>query len=189
MSILLHSCCGPCLGAAAPAVKAENPGQVLALFWENPNIHPYTEYFQRLVSFKKMAACLGLEVFPGKQTYGLAVFIKALGGNIEKPGRCAVCFRIRLSAAAEEARSRNFEAFSTTLLVSPYQDHELLLKVGYEVSRETGIPFAAPDLRPYFKETYAAARRENLYRQKYCGCIFSESERFSNDPRWTLPGF
>lgn len=186
MALLLHSCCGPCLGAAAPALREENPAQALVTFWENPNIHPYLEFFQRFESFKKMATSLDLEVISGEMGYGLRVFLREIGEALTRPDRCAVCFRLRLTATAREARARRFEAFSTTLLISPYQDRELLVKIGHEVARDHGLPFADPDLRPFFRGTYEAARREDLYRQKYCGCIFSEEERFQEDRRFQI---
>lgn len=186
MALLLHACCGPCLGGSVPALQATDPDRTIVAFWENPNIHPYQEYFQRFASFRKLTAHLGLATLTGDPAYGLHRFLDTLGPITDHPARCAACFRLRLTAAAHRARQENCEAFSTTLLISPYQEHDLLVTTGHQVAAEVGVPFLDQDLRPAFKQTYEVARREELYRQKYCGCLFSEEERFRDDPRWRL---
>lgn len=177
MPLLLHTCCGPCLSGALPFLRGKGADDIL-LFWENPNIHPYVEYHARFEAFKKMAGVFGAEIRWGDTSYGLERFFAALRGDFG-PSRCAVCFRMRLGATAARARRDGIESFTTTLLISPYQDHDLLVTIGREVAREHGIAFVETDLRPAFPATHAGARDNELYRQKYCGCIFSERDRFS----------
>jgi predicted adenine nucleotide alpha hydrolase (AANH) superfamily ATPase len=163
-------------------LRATHTQEEFVPFWENPNIHGYQEYFQRFESFQRLTTALGLTPLIGDATYGLRRFLAVVGPNPDRASRCAACFRLRLTATAARARQEHFAAFSTTLLISPYQDHSLLVQIGQEVSAAAGVPFLAQDLRPAFRETYAVARREGLYKQKYCGCLFSEEERFTARP-------
>lgn len=183
MSILLHSCCGPCLSGSYPLLEQKTGATKAAIFWDNPNIHPFVEYHQRFASLKKMAEAFGLEVITGDASYGLERFLDALNGDYS-PARCAVCYRLRLKAAAEAAVKNSFEAFSTTLLISPYQNHELLIKIGNEVGEDAGVKFYYQDFRPGFKNSHEMAKKHDLYRQKYCGCIFSEHDRYKNDKKF-----
>jgi predicted adenine nucleotide alpha hydrolase (AANH) superfamily ATPase len=161
------------------------PGNVAA-FWENPNIHPFVEHHQRLTSFLKMAEAYGLSVVAGDAEYGLERFMRAINGDYG-PGRCAACYRLRLTAAAEAAARLSFEAFTTTLLISPYQNHELIIAIGEEAGKKAGVKFHYTDFRPGFRNSYDVARQHDLYRQKYCGCIFSENDRFHNDKKYLNP--
>ncbi len=186
MAILLHACCGPCLGGSYPILeKTAGPGNT-AVFWENPNIHPFVEHHQRLTSFIKMAEIFGLKVVAGNAEYGLERFMHEIGGDFTQ-GRCATCYRLRLTAAAQAAARLSFEAFSTTLLISPYQNHELLIATGEEAGKKAGVKFHYTDFRPGFKGSHDIARQHDLYRQKYCGCIFSEHERFRGDKKYLNP--
>lgn len=186
MAVLLHTCCGPCLAGSYPILEKEaGPGNT-TLFWENPNIHPFVEYHQRLSSFVKMAEILGLEILAGEADYGLNRFISSLDGNFG-PERCAVCYRLRLSATARAAATHGFAAFSTTLLISPYQNHELLIQIGREAAEQSGVGFLYADFRPGFRAAQETARNSELYRQKYCGCIFSEHDRFRDDKKYLNP--
>ncbi len=183
MAILLHSCCGPCLSGSYPLLKQSLVTEKAAVFWDNPNIHPFIEYHQRFDSLKKMATVFGLEVISGNASYGIERFLKALNGDYS-PSRCAVCYRLRFKAVAEAAVRNSFDAFSTTLLISPYQDHELLIKTGNEAAEAAGVKFYYQDFRPGFKNSHEMARKHELYRQKYCGCIFSEHDRYRNDKKF-----
>jgi len=94
--------------------------------------------------------------------------------------RCQYCFRLRLSKTAEIAREKNFSAFTTTLLISPQQKHELLREIGSELAEETGIEFLYADLRKRYSDSRHLTKPLDLYRQQYCGCIYSEWERYAN---------
>ncbi|HNW36546.1 MAG TPA: epoxyqueuosine reductase QueH, partial [Candidatus Ozemobacteraceae bacterium] len=178
MSLLLHTCCGPCLSGSWPFLKKAGESDII-LFWDNPNIHPFAEYHARFESFKKMAGVYHAEIRWGDPSYGLERFLSVLAGEYG-PARCAACFRMRLSATAARARRDGIGSFSTTLLISPYQNHDLLVRIGREVGQAHGVAFTETDLRPAFQDTYAGARDNDLYRQRYCGCIFSEHERFAS---------
>ncbi|GAB1355197.1 epoxyqueuosine reductase QueH [Erysipelotrichia bacterium] len=186
MAILLHTCCGPCLAGSYPLLEPVAGKGNTAVFWENPNIHPFVEHHSRLTSFIKMAGQFGLEVISGDASYGLERFLHETGSDFG-PGRCEICYRMRLTAVAHAAARLSFEAFTTTLLISPYQNHELLISTGEQAAKETGVKFHYTDFRPGFRNSHEIARQNELYRQKYCGCIFSEQERFSNDKKFLNP--
>jgi predicted adenine nucleotide alpha hydrolase (AANH) superfamily ATPase len=152
------------------------------LFWYNPNIHPFTEYRQRRDTLSAFAAGekLTLDCI---DEYGLRSFIRGVYPNLENGpasdrGRCAFCYRIRIEKTAETAAAKKYDAFSTTLLISPYQDHDLITHIAEEAAAKYGVSFLYRDFRPHFREGQAKAREMSLYMQKYCGCIFSEEERY-----------
>ncbi len=184
MSVLVHACCGPCLGGSAPELLRQH--ESLVLFWENPNIHPYLEYRARLEAFHAMAEKLQLPVTHGRTEYGLDAFLRALQME-HGPGRCAICYKLRFESAARRARDLGCEGFTTTLTISPYQKHEVIRRVGEEVAAAVGVPFVYHDLQPFFRDTHRAAKENNLYKQKYCGCLFSEFDRYQHDPKFALP--
>ena len=176
MKILLHGCCAPCSIQCIEALAEE--GLKPDLFWYNPNIHPYTEYRSRrdaLCSFANDKQ-LALEL---EDEYGLRLFIKSVQSfeNDSPRQRCAFCYRIRLEKTAALAAERSCDAFSTTLLISPYQDHELIRRIGDELAAAYGVQFFYRDFRPRFRQGQKQAREAHYYMQKYCGCIYSEEER------------
>jgi hypothetical protein len=144
-------------------------------FWYNPNIHSFTEHRQRLESAQVFARKANLPLIV-REGYDVIDYFRRVVGH--EGERCRDCFRLRLSLTASAARESGFDAFSTTLLISPYQEHELLREIGEEVAREQGVPFHYEDLRPGFRESQLMAKELELYRQKYCGCLYSEWERF-----------
>ena len=183
MKLLLHTCCAPCSIQCAEAL-AEG-GITPDLFWYNPNIHPYTEYRSRLES---------LRIFAEKETLSLVIdndysirsFIKGVfsfeESSADKNGegkcRCAFCYRLRLEKTAALAVEKACDAFSTTLLISPYQNHELIRQIGEELAGKYRIEFLYRDFRPRFRQGRREAREAGYYMQKYCGCIYSEEERY-----------
>jgi len=173
MKLLLHICCGPC--ATYPAGALREAGHDVHGFFYNPNIHPLAEYRLRLDSTKK---CLQQAGIPGtfSEEYDIEEFFRRVA--YREHDRCAACYRIRLDMAARNAVQEGFDAFTTTLLVSPYQKHELICEVGRNVGMEHGIEFYYEDFRLGWQETRRMSREMELYRQKYCGCIYSEKERF-----------
>lgn len=182
MKTLLHSCCGPCLAGSYPILEAKVGKENVAVFWENPNIHPYFEFVQRLDTLAKVSEHLSLETLWGNTQYGLESFLKALDGKYDK-SRCFKCYELRLSATAKKAKEAGFDAFSTTLLISPYQDHELITSVGETVAKAHNLEFNYVDFREGFRQTHQVVRELDLYKQKYCGCIFSEFERYAQDKK------
>jgi predicted adenine nucleotide alpha hydrolase (AANH) superfamily ATPase len=146
------------------------------LFWYNPNIHPFTEYKSRRDSLAAFAQDEKLKLIEEAE-YGLRNFISALAGNYDER-RCTLCYRVRLEKTALMALEKGCDAFSTTLLVSPYQKHDLIKQVAEDYATQYGIPFFYRDFRSLFREGQKKAREKGRYMQKYCGCIFSEEERY-----------
>ena len=171
--VLLHTCCAPCTTAVYEDLKKS--GFDVTGFFYNPNIHPYTEYEKRLMTMKLYSALANL-----KMVYVDLYDIEDYFDIIFKKGdkRCLYCFILRLHRAAHYARKEGFDCFTTTLLVSPYQNHDYLREAGKIVAKKYGIEFLYKDFRKLYKEGRQTARQMNLYSQKYCGCIYSERDRF-----------
>jgi predicted adenine nucleotide alpha hydrolase (AANH) superfamily ATPase len=175
MSMLLHACCGPCSCYTTERLITE--GVTPTLFFYNPNIHPYQEYRRRLEGLRQLATLrkLPVEVEPG---YELEEFLAHIAPTPQFGTRCAVCYRIRLEKTAAKAQKLGFDTFSTTLLISPYQNRELLCEIGRELAQQYGLTFMDADFRPGFRQSQAQAKEYGLYRQGYCGCIYSEKDRY-----------
>ena len=176
MKLLLHACCAPCSVQCIEALAEEEIRP--DMYWYNPNIHPYTEYRSRRDSLTSFAEERKLPLVT-EDEYGLRLFIAGLnesapGGN----GRCAFCYRLRLEKTAQAAAEKGYDTFSTTLLISPYQDHGLIRKIGEELALLHGPRFLYRDFRPRFRLGQNEARAAGYYMQKYCGCIYSEEERY-----------
>lgn len=173
MKLLLHCCCGPCALGSLPQFIAAGY-EPFGWYW-NPNIHPYQEHKARRLSFEELFRFKGLP-YEASSDYPLEKWLAAVAAAPEK--RCRHCYELRLEAAAVKARELGYPCFSTTLLISPYQNHELLRRLGEEYAVRYGVGFAYLDLRPGFRAGQEAAREAGLYMQKYCGCIYSEKERY-----------
>ena len=178
MSLLLHICCAPCSVACIQQLRGE--GIEPTGFWYNPNIHPFTEYRSRRDCLREYAKSIGLELVE-KDEYGLRPFVQAVAADIDH--RCSYCYAVRLAKTAQYAAQHGFDAFTTTLLVSPYQNHELLVEVGRQMAEKYGVQFLPYDFRPRFREGQDKARELGLYMQKYCGCVFSEEDRYLANKR------
>ena len=173
MKLLLHTCCAPCSVQCIAALAEE---EILPdLLWYNPNIHPYTEYRSRRDSLILLAEQEKLNLVM-EDDYGLRPFIKAVENGDSH--RCSTCYRLRLEKAASLAAEKGYDAFSTTLLISPYQDHGLLKETGEEFAALYRVNFLYRDFRPRFRKGREQAREAGFYMQKYCGCIYSEEERY-----------
>ncbi len=175
MSLLLHICCAPCSVVSVEAIRAG--GEEPVGFWYNPNIHPFLEYRARRDALREYARDIGLEVRE-EDLYGLRPFTAAVAAHPE--ARCGYCYACRMERAAQYAAENGFDRFSTTLLYSPYQDRELLVRTGEVMGERYGVQFVPYDFRDRFREGQERARSLGLYMQKYCGCVYSEEERFSN---------
>jgi len=173
MRLLLHCCCAPCSVSCLPALRGE--GIEPDLFWFNPNIHPYGEYSSRLGSLIFLADKENLKLKMIDE-YGLSAFLSEI--LPQDSGRCQKCYAMRLEKTAFTAAQDGYTAFSTTLLVSPYQDHDAIRRIGDKAAAKHGVEFFYRDFRAFFREGQAQARSAGLYMQKYCGCIFSEEESF-----------
>jgi predicted adenine nucleotide alpha hydrolase (AANH) superfamily ATPase len=176
MRVLVHVCCGPCSPHVLRRLRDEGH-QVSTLFY-NPNIHPYTEYQARMEAAEKYCAGEGVE-FILRDEYDVFRFTaEALEWMARGKDRCEYCYGLRLDGAAREAAERGFDAFTSTLLASPYQKHELARQLGDVAADEHGVEFRYMDFRDGWKESRKATFDCGLYRQKYCGCIYSEQERW-----------
>lgn len=171
--VLLHACCGPC--ATYPVEHLRRQGLEVTAFWYNPNIHPFLEHQRRLEAMQSAAQAMALPLIIS-QGYDMVGYFRAVVGH--EGERCGHCFRLRLSRTAEAAREGAFTSFTTTLLVSPYQRHDVLREVGQQVAGEQRVEFLYQDLRPGFEECRRMGQELDLYRQRYCGCVYSEWERF-----------
>ena len=173
MKILLHTCCAPCL--IYPLTRLKDKGFEVKAFYYNPNIHPFSEYRKRRETVEVLSKQLQLEI--QFLEYRPAEFFQAINAQEDYPKRCAICWFLRLHKTARAAREDGFQGFSSTLLVSPYQDQELLKQLGTQAALKEGVEFYYEDFRPGFKQAQAEARSQGIYCQKYCGCIYSELER------------
>jgi hypothetical protein len=145
------------------------------LFWYNPNIHPLLEHRQRKEALVEYAGRHALQLIDEGQ-YGLRDFVKAVCPDFDT--RCAYCYTDRLEYTVRYASENGYDAFTTTLLISPYQNHDLIVKTASRLAEQYKLLFLYRDFRPAFRESQQKARQEQLYMQKYCGCIFSEEERY-----------
>ena len=175
MRLLLHCCCGPCTSGVFPALAAE--GHAVTGFYTNPNIHPEDEYRRRLENLRRYAAASGMPL-RWEESYEPERYFDALGPDpdLRQGYRCRHCYGVRLRAVAAEARRMGADAFTTTLLISPYQDQEWLRRVGEEAGRAAGVPFLFRDFRPWYRPSISRSKELGLYRQNYCGCTYSREE-------------
>jgi predicted adenine nucleotide alpha hydrolase (AANH) superfamily ATPase len=150
-------------------------GVDITSLWFNPNIHPYTEYRSRYESLVKLTELENIPLISIKD-YDIVKFTRSVYGIEDK--RCRYCYESRMEIVAKTAKENGFDAFCTTLLVSPYQKHELLKEVCEEMAKKYEIDFYYRDFREGFREGQAIARDIGLYMQKYCGCIYSEEDRY-----------
>ena len=174
-SVLIHSCCAHC--AAYTVDYWRQQGYEVSALWYNPNIHPYVEHQHRLDAMKSLAQEVSLPLIITEE-YGIIDYFRQVVGHESQ--RCQYCFRLRLSKTVETARQRGFNAFTTTLLISPHQKHDLLQEIGNKLAEEKGVDFLYVDLRKRYSESRRMTKRQNLYRQQYCGCVYSEWERYAN---------
>jgi epoxyqueuosine reductase len=171
--ILLHTCCGPC--TIYPLRRLREQDWSVHGFFFNPNIHPYQEFTKRLEALQVLAKTEELPLIV-RQDYDLEEFLRQVA--FREQNRCLYCYSSRLEAVARTAKKSGFDAFTTSLLYSRHQKHELAVSLAQEASRKYGIQFYYEDFRAGWKEGQEAAKRIGLYRQQYCGCIYSERDRF-----------
>ena len=178
MKTLLHICCAPCANQCIDVLRTD--GFDVTGFWYNPNIHPFTEYRSRRNCLREYAQTIGLSLLE-RDEYALRPFVRAVADDIA--GRCVKCYEMRLSAAARQAAEGGFDSFTSSLFISPYQNHELMREVAERAAAAHGVRFLYRDFRPYFREGQERARALGMYIQKYCGCVFSEEERYLKESR------
>lgn len=176
MKLLLHACCGPC--ACYPTEKLTGYGVDFSILYFNPNIHPYKEFKQRLSTLREFCEKKEYDLIINK-SYPLEETLCGMLHEYEVGSvRCAYCYRVRLRYAAQFAKEHGYDAFSTTLLVSPYQKHELIRREAQAAAEEFGVPFFYEDWRTGYQRGVDISLEMGLYRQQYCGCVFSERDRY-----------
>ena len=175
---LMHTCCAPCSVSCIQQLRGEGIEPVS--FWYNPNIHPWQEYKARRDTLMAYAPAIGMELIVAED-YGLKDFCRAVADRLDD--RCPVCYEMRLEETAKYAAEHGFASFTTTLLVSPYQRHELIAETARRMAEKYGVAFLYRDFRPGFRDGQAQARELGFYMQKYCGCVFSEAERYEKQIR------
>lgn len=171
-AVLVHLCCAHC--AAYTVRHWRELGYTVSAYWYNPNIHPFLEHQHRLEAVRALAAEMDfpLTVAPG---YDITEYFRAVAGH--EDDRCRHCFRLRLEKTAAAARDMGISSFTSTLLISPHQQHETLRQSGEELSTD-GVRFLYADLRKRYSDSRRMTKPLDIYRQQYCGCVYSEWERY-----------
>ena len=176
MKLLLHTCCAPCSVYCIDTLR--NEGIEPTIFWYNPNIHPYMEYKARRDCLKEYTKSIDVQAI-FEEEYGLDEFCKNVVGDLKN--RCTnYCYPVRLRKTFEYAKEHGYDAVSTTLLYSIYQNHNFIKEYMESLSKEFEIEFLYRDFRVGFWEGHQRAHDLGLYMQKYCGCVFSEEDRYNN---------
>ncbi len=171
--LLMHVCCSNC--SIYPLETFLSRGIEIKCLWYNPNIHPYTEYSKRRDSLLKLQKLWNLDI-EYIDEYPLDDFLKSIVN--QGVNRCAICYSKRIDKTAETAKKMNIDSFTTSLLASPYQKFDMIIETGRTAGRKHGVRFYFEDLRQGWNISGNLSREFGLYRQKYCGCIYSEMERY-----------
>ncbi len=171
--LLLHVCCGPCACYSVEVFRKE--GFDLTAYWYNSNIHPHKENLERLKATKIFSEKRELSLVMDDE-YGIDAWLEAVRpGRMtkNKEDRCALCYTMRMERTAIKAKEKGISRFSTTLLYSRYQFHDRIKSIGEELQEKHGVEFIYRDLRVGWNEGIRISKEMGLYRQKYCGCVFS----------------
>jgi predicted adenine nucleotide alpha hydrolase (AANH) superfamily ATPase len=186
MKLLMHMCCSNCSILPLQTFLLKDIG--IKGLWFNPNIHPFTEYSKRLGSLMKLQKIWGLDI-EYLDDYPLDDFLSAVVR--QEANRCSVCYSLRLEKTAAVAKEMGLDGFTTSLLASPYQKFDMIIAIGQKIGKRESVPFFFEDLRQGWKSSKALSIELELYRQRYCGCIYSEMERFrqgKKNPPGPQPG-
>lgn len=182
MKTLLHICCAPCSIVCIDTLRDEGIEPVG--YWYNPNIHPMAEYKQRKNTLVEYAKTVGLKL-EIENEYGLRPFIERVYPDFDH--RCGACYEMRFDQTARYAAAHGFDQFTSTLFVSPYQNHALMRETCERAAEKYGVRYLHRDFSPRFREGQDRARELGLYMQKYCGCVFSEEDRYRKRKKKPAP--
>lgn len=182
MKLLLHMCCAPC--TIYPINILREKGMDIMGYFYRHNIHPYTECLKRQETLEQYSEHADFKVIFQKG-YDLEGFLRNVA--FREAERCVSCYYERLKAAALVAKKGNFNAFSSTLLYSKFQNHDRIKKTGEAVGKSVGIRFYYHDFREGWKNGIEESKKLNMYRQQYCGCIYSEKERYYKESSPSTP--
>lgn len=174
-SLLIHVCCAPCLSGVSDYLKSLEFKRITGYF-HNPNIHPYKEFKKRRHHVRLSEKLFGLDDFIYSDDYPLT---EILNGMIDSNDRCDFCFRNRMESAAKIACENGLTHYTTTLLISPYQKQQLLIDIGNEMGSKYSVEFFSEDMQRFYELSCEISTKHDMYRQGYCGCIFSEYERYA----------
>ncbi len=179
MKILLHICCANCTCYPYEVLRKQE-FQITGL-WYNPNIHPYQEYQRRLMALGFYSQRVNLPIIY-QDTYELEKWLKTVEGRWAmyegERSRCNICYKQRMEFTARTAHENKFDYFTTTILYSKFQNHDLIKRLGQQLEKKYEVKFFYQDFREGWKRGIDISRDMGLYRQQYCGCIFSEKERY-----------
>ncbi|RLG58102.1 MAG: recombinase [Candidatus Hydrothermarchaeota archaeon] len=172
--LMLHACCAPC---ATHVVKVLREKYEVIVYFYNPNIHPEEEYHLRMKNMIKLAELYDFPLIIGD--YDVELWFERIKGfEKEKEGgeRCKLCFELRLEKTAKLAKELGMPIFATTLTISPHKNAEVINSIGKKIAKKYNIKFFEADFKKKngFKKSVEESKRLNLYRQNYCGCIFSK---------------
>ncbi len=174
----MHMCCGPCACICIKTLLEE--GWDIAGWFCNPNIHPLAEYLRRREAAAQCAAWFGIPITWDDASWDITTWLRAVQGNDTPPGRCHYCVTSRMEAAFDKARELGCTHVSSSLLYSRYQPHEAIRAAGERLAAVPGNPaFLYRDFRGLWQEGIDLSISMGLYRQPYCGCVYSEAERYA----------
>lgn len=173
MRVALHACCGPCLLEPFDAIAAEH--ERVTVVYANPNIHPVAEYERRRDTLLDYAESEGIVVI--ELPYDPAQWVAAVAPYVDdRTARCRACYRLRIGQVARWAAENGYDAVTTTLTVSPYQDSQGIAEEGKIAAEKAGVVFLERDFRDRYPEATRRSRGLGMYRQNYCGCMLSDIE-------------
>lgn len=173
MKILLHICCANC--AIYPVSVLRDKNHDVDGYFFNNNIHPYQEFKKRLDAVHEYSRLVELNVTIN-EAYLLEDFLQNVAAD--PANRCTFCYRSRLEQTARAAAEQGYDAFSTSLLYSRYQQHDAIREFGDRLAQQYGLLFHYEDFRVGWQDGIRASKSMGLYRQQYCGCIYSEKDRY-----------
>ena len=181
-TLLLHSCCAPC---SSYVIEYLSQYFYITVFYYNPNISPKSEYLYRVEEQKRLISLMPVKYKVDflEGDYLPSDFYQVCKGlEQEKEGgkRCEQCFYLRLSKTAHMAKELRFDYFTTTLTISPLKNAQLINQIGKEIAEKTGVPYLFSDFKKKegYKRSIVLSQQYQLYRQNYCGCIFSRTAAF-----------
>jgi predicted adenine nucleotide alpha hydrolase (AANH) superfamily ATPase len=174
--VLVHACCAQCTAYTVEHWRAQ--GYDVTALWYNPNIHPFTEHNLRLEAMKNLSSNMNFSLVV-VEGYDFKEYFRRVAGHENE--RCSLCFELRLDKVAKEAKKLGIWAFTSSLLISPHQKHELARETGERIASTNGVDFLYADLRKRYSDSRHITKPMELYRQQYCGCIYSEYERYAGE--------
>ena len=177
--LLLHACCGPC---SSYVIEYLSNYFDITIYYYNPNTYPETEYFRRLTELQKFINSFNNNVRVIEEKYEPSEFYAAIKGLEhlgERTERCYKCYNLRMKKSAIYAKENNYDYFTTTLSISPYKDAKWINEIGINLEKEIGIKYLYSDFKKNngYKRSIELSKEYKLYRQEYCGCVYSKNER------------